>query len=165
MSDSILNFDNIQMEGARRKIDPIMRGLSDQLDDAYYNFWKNGQSQAFFLWDYVQGEDNKKKFEILGGIIHHLTFLAQHLFNTDEQTPYPESSYNTGNPTKVSKTKQAMASLISQYNSAGLTPTLTPPRINNIVDWIKSRPVVSELRSRRQTDTDRILDPLTDGGD
>lgn len=173
-----------QMDAARKKIDPVIRKLVDRLDDAYYGTpqgntrqqdgWKHGISHPFFIWDYVAGEDNKLKFDYLSGIIHHLTFLCQHLFNTDEATKYPEAKYNAPvdkegkrllrpdgiTPlTRVWETKQHIKQIVLAYNAASLTPPLNRVRVKKIIQWIKNRPIVSALRIRRPADTDSILDP------
>jgi hypothetical protein len=41
------NFDRIEHEYLRRKIDERFNRVHDKLEDAYYNFWKKGQSKRF----------------------------------------------------------------------------------------------------------------------
>jgi hypothetical protein len=189
MSTAPLNFDGVQMEGARRRCDPYLRALVDQLDDAYYgtpnpdgsrqaNGWRSGVSQPFFLWDYVAGQDNKLKFDLLSGILHHLTFLAQHLFNQDHRgqnatdpeaqyDKYPEPKYNeirSGPPgatviveSKVRQIKRWLRDMATQWNAANLTPVMNRARFNQIVTYIRNRPRVAELIARRPA-LDAILD-------
>lgn len=179
-----LNLNNPwQMDAARKKIDPVMRELVDQLDDAYYGTpkpdntrqkdgWKHGVQSPFFSWNYLPTDDNKLKFDLVSGIIHHLTFLAQHLFNTDEAQKYPEAKYNEpldengdrllrsdATPlTKVWAAKQTIKQLVIDYNAAGLTPPLTSGLITGLTNWIKAQAIVVEVSSRRKTDVDAVLD-------
>lgn len=166
------------MEGARRRVDQLIRNEIDALDTAYYGFWRNGQSQAYRIWD-VQSTPARSKlaFDILSGLLHHLTFLAQHLANCDHSgvnpaatyAAYPEAKYNVvmqtvtrGEPavfveTKVRETKRNMRALIDQWNAASLSPPFTRARWNNIVNFIRNRPVIAEILSRRP-----VLDPVFD---
>ena len=179
MAIAPLNFDGIQMEGARRRVDQLIRNEIDALDDAYYNFWRNGQAQAYRIWN-AQSTPARSKlaFDILSGLLHHLTFLAQHLANCDHSgvnpavayPAYPEAKYNSviapsavrGAPavvveTKVRATKRNMRALVDQWNTATLSPPFTRARWNGIVDFIRARPVIQEILTRRAA-LDSILD-------
>src|SRR3990167_2666498 len=110
MALSILNFDFVQLEGARRRVDVKWREISDQLDDAYYGTpqfvsgvftvrlsdgWKHGVSHPFFIWDVqVTPEKSKLAFDLLTGILGHLLFLVQHLFNCDHKLVNPAVVYD-----------------------------------------------------------------------
>ena len=189
MARAALNFDGIQMEGARRRVDPLIRNEVDALDDAYYGTpqaddtrladgWRSGVSKPYRIWD-VQSTlvRSKLAFDILSGLLHHLTFLIQHLSNCDHRgvnpaadyDAYPELKYNAvtlapvrGQPsvfveTKVRETKRNMRALIDQWNTANLSPPFTRTRWNNIVNFIRSRPVIAEMLSRRP-----VLAPVLD---
>ncbi|HEY4721125.1 MAG TPA: hypothetical protein VII92_04725, partial [Anaerolineae bacterium] len=172
---------SIQMVRARKRCDPYIRALVDQLDDAYYGTpqpdnsrlpdgWKHGVLHPFFLWD-VQSTPAQSKlaFDALSGVLHHLTFLLQHLFNqdhrgqnaTDPEADYdkePEGRYNAvrddlGNvvETKVRRAKRWMREMATQWNAATLQPPMNRARFNQIVNFIRNRPKVAELLARRAT--------------
>lgn len=170
------NLDRCQMAGARSRVDPVMRALVDQLDDAYYGTpnpdgktraadgWRHGVSHPFFIWDYVGGQDNKLKFDLLSGAIHHLTHLAQHAFNCDHSgvnpaatyAKYPEAKYNEIRDangllveTRVRAAKRWCRGMATQWNAANLTPVMNRTRWNQIVNYLKNRPAVQELLARR----------------
>ena len=173
-----LNLDNVQMAGARQQIDPVMRQLVDMLDDTYdgtptadgktrqANGWEHGVSHPFFIWDKEATLDKSKlKFDLLSGIIHHLTFLAQHMFNCAEAAKYPEVRYNevrddTGTliETRVRSVKRYIASSIVIYNDAALLPVMNKTRRDSIITWIKNRPVVDALIKTRAA-VATVLDP------
>lgn len=180
MAKSKLNTNEPwQMDGARKRIDHIIRELIDQLDDCYYGTpngtgrlqdgWRHGISKPFFIWDFVAGQDNKLKFDLLSGTIHHLHFLVQHLFNCDhvfggyEKTPEPEynwirDSNNQFVETKVQDSKRWIRNMATIWNNAGLTPAMNRTRRNQIINYIRNRPVIADVLSRR-ADLDPILDP------
>lgn len=170
------NLDRCQMAGARSRCDPTMRAIVDQLDDCYYgtpnpdgtrqaNGWKHGVSNPFFIWDFVAGQDNKLKFDLLSGIIHYFTHIVQHIFNCDHSgvnpaaayAKYPERKYNqiidiaSGLviETRVRQAKRWCRDMALVWNNAGLTPAMNRTRFNQIVNYIKNRPVVAELLARR----------------
>lgn len=167
------NFDGVQLAEARKRVDPTMIALVAQLDDCYYNGWRLGQSRPFFLWDYVAGQDNKLKFDLLSGTIHHITHLTQHLANCDHRAvnaaaaygKYEERRYNhiidpaTGTliETKVRAAKRWLRGMATTWNNAGLTPVMNRTRFNQIVNHVKSRPVIAEILARRPA-----LDPIYD---
>lgn len=185
MSKSKLNLDQPwQLDGARKRIDPVIRIVIDELDDCYYGTstatgrekdgWKHGVSHPFGDFDFVLGEDNKLKFDLLSGLMHHYTFLAQHAFNLDATAggyeQVPESNYNwvrnNSNQfveTKVQESKRWIRELVPKWNSAGLTPVMNRPRINKLFNTILQKPEIKELLSRRN-DLAGIFDPddLTD---
>lgn len=161
-----------------------MRAIVDQLDNCYYgtpnpdgtrqaNGWRNGVSNPFFLWDYVAGQDNKLKFDLLSGCLHHLTHLVQHVFNCDHigvnpaatYTKLEERRYNhvldpvTGAlvETRVRAAKRWMRGMATAWNNAGLTPVMNRTRFNQIINHIKTRPAVAELLARRPA-VDSVFD-------
>lgn len=177
------------MEGARRRVDQLVRNEVDALDDAYYGTpqadgtraadgWRNDVSKPYRIWD-VQTTPARSKlaFDTLSGLLHHLTFLLQHLANCDHSgvnpaatyAAYPEAKYNAvmqtvtrGEPavfveTKVRETKRNMRALIDEWNAASLSPPFTRTRWNNIVNFIRNRPVIAEMLSRRS-----VLAPVLD---
>ena len=185
MSKSILNTnDPWQLDGARKLIDPVIRLVVDELDDCYYGTpnatgrdqdgWKHGVSHPFLIWDFVPGEDNKLKFDLLSGLIHHYHFLAQHAFNLDaaaggyEQVPEPNYNWvrNSSNQfveTKVQQSKRWIREFVPKWNSSGLTPVMNRPRLNDLANTILQKPEVQSLLSRRN-DLAGVFDPedLTD---
>lgn len=178
------NLDCCQMSGARARCDPLMRALVDRLDDCYYgtpnpdgtrqaNGWRHGVSNPFFIWDYVAGQNNKLKFDLLSGCLHHFTQIVQHIFNCDHggvnpavtYAKYDERRYNhvrdsvTGVlvETRVRAAKRWMRGVATTWNNAGLTPVMNRTRFNQIVNYIKNRPAVAELLARRPT-IDAVFD-------
>lgn len=185
MARALLNLDGVQMAGSRKRCDPYLRALVDQLDDCYYGTptagnmrlpdgWKHGLSKPFFIWDHVAGQDNKLKFDLLSGTLHHLTFLCQHLFNQDHRgqnaepeaqyDKYPEEKYNQIRDeggvlieTRVRRTKRLLRDMALRWNAAGLTPPMTRARFNQIVNYVRNRPKVQDLLTRRPA-LDVVLD-------
>lgn len=167
------NFDGVLLAEARKRVDPTMLRLVEQIDDCYYNGWRIGQSRPFFLWDYVAGQDNKLKFDMLSGILHHFTHLVQHLANCDHNgvnaaaayPKYPERKYNqiidtatnTVIETKVRQAKRWCRDMAVTWNNAGLTPVMNRTRFSQIVNHIKTRTAIQEILTRRPT-----LDPIFD---
>jgi len=187
MALSGLNLEGVQMQGARKRCDPYARALVDQLDDAYYGTpqpdntrladgWRDNVSHVFFLWDkQATPAQSKLAFDLLAGTLHHLTFLMQHLFNqdhrlqnaTDPEADYdkePETIYNairdennTIVETKVKSVKRWLRGMATTWNAANLQPPMNRVRFNQVVNFIKNRPKVAELLTRRPA-LDAILD-------
>lgn len=174
MANSELNMDEKwQMDAARKKIDPFMRTIVDNIDDAYYKGWKLGISSPYLGFDYNAADDNKLKFDLVSGIIHHFTSLLQHLFNLDETTEqYPASKYNemfdaegtrlnradgTTPLTGVYLIKQTIRKLIIEFNAQGFAETITVGKINALLTKINTHPAVIDLRTRKNTEAAAIL--------
>ena len=91
------NFAGIRHEDFRRTFDPAFDTLHDSLSDAYYNFWRQGQSKPF------QGHDvqptlaeSKALFEKLHALVFHHYDVQFHTANTKRPPAQriPEEEYN-----------------------------------------------------------------------
>lgn len=73
----VRNFDRVQFETYRKKVDSKFNTLHDELSDCYYNFWKHGNSKPFNAgsktYDVQETpEESKVLFDKLHGLIFHL---------------------------------------------------------------------------------------------
>jgi len=77
MEHAVRNYDGIQFEKYRRKVDPKFIALHDELQDCYYDYWKKGLSRPFQEYD-VQAtpKESKVLFDKLHGLIAHLHTVA-----------------------------------------------------------------------------------------
>ncbi len=71
------NWDGIEFEELRRKVDPLFNQLHDELSDCYYNYWRYGKSKPFVVKGKVfdvqeTPEKSKELFDKLHGLIFHL---------------------------------------------------------------------------------------------
>ena len=64
------NFDNVQFASLRANVDPPFNALHDELEEAYYQFWKLGQSHPWLGFD-VQATpaESKALFDRLHGAL------------------------------------------------------------------------------------------------
>ena len=104
----IRNFDGIQFEQLRIKIDDRFNDLHDSLEEAYYGDrdavtnlftpgtgWRNGQSKPWHGFDVKPGLKNSQtQFDQLHGLIWTFYKLAFHEENQKETTPIPRSEYD-----------------------------------------------------------------------
>jgi hypothetical protein len=86
------NYDRIQFERYRRKIDPKFNALHDELENCYYEFWKQGRSKPFQGYD-VQPlrEASKELFDQLHGLIfqeHLLALNQEHLISVEKEPKF-----------------------------------------------------------------------------
>ena len=89
------NFNGVQFETLRRKIDPPFIGLVRELDIAYYGHWRQGVSYDFHGRDPIaEGLKPRALFDQLHGNIwnEHTKALIQ--ANIDAGFPYPEDKIN-----------------------------------------------------------------------
>lgn len=91
------NFDKIQFEKLRKKVDITFNAAHDKLSDCYYNYWKKGNSKPFRGYD-VQPtrEESKRLFDKLHGLIFQLRELKFHSENLKQPAKdrIPEEKYN-----------------------------------------------------------------------
>jgi len=89
------NFQNIQFEVLRTKIDPIINVLHDDLEIAYYQNWKLGNPYDFFGFDVLgTPAESKTQFDMLHGLIFHLYNLLFAVTNANESTPNSNAKWN-----------------------------------------------------------------------
>lgn len=71
------NYNRVEDEELRRKVDIKWTTLHDELSDCYYNFWKNGLSKQFQGYD-VQStvEESKALFDNLHGLVEDNRIIA-----------------------------------------------------------------------------------------
>ncbi len=91
------NYTGIQHEGFRRTFAPAFDVLHDALSDAYYNFWRQGQSRPFQGYD-VQPTlaESKALFGKLHALIFYhydVEFHAENLRRLPAER-IPEEEYN-----------------------------------------------------------------------
>lgn len=93
----IRNFDAVQFEDLRRRIDPKFNQAHDELSDCYYNYWKEGKSKPFHGYD-VQATlgESKELFDKLHGLIflYRDVLFHQENFRQPEVDRIPEEKYN-----------------------------------------------------------------------
>lgn len=117
------NYDNIQHEELRRKVDPRWTVLHDELSDCYYNFWKKGLNKPFQDYD-VQStlEESKVLFDKLHGLIESRREVAL----DDEYRKLPEErktdnmrayfdNFDDDNKNKVSRIRERVL-ILKQEN-------------------------------------------------
>lgn len=76
------NHENIQFARLRRRIDRVYYRLHDNLDEAYYQYWRHGNSKPFFQWDVrPNAVATKRQFELLQGFVWHLYIVVRYLVN------------------------------------------------------------------------------------
>lgn len=92
----IRNFDNIQFEMLRRKLDWAFNETHDELEIAYYKNWKLGISRPFHNYDKQNTvEASKGLFDKLHGALWTLYTVAFDVMNKLEPlgTKIPEDKY------------------------------------------------------------------------
>jgi hypothetical protein len=87
---AVRNYNGIQYQNLRVDVDPRFNELHDELSDAYYNYWKWGESKDFQGYD-VQPtiEESKEQFDALHGLIHDLHMLNMYARNESLANLYP----------------------------------------------------------------------------
>lgn len=109
------NLNKVQVERLRKVIDPSFNMLHDQLETAYYQFWKLGKSKPFYGYDKLTNlSESKLQFDQLHGYLWHLYSIALHRYNKQlaPEDQYPESKYNIfqrDNVGNIIKTKEQEA--------------------------------------------------------
>ena len=137
-SARVRNFTGVRHEALRRKLDVVINNLHDQLSDCYYNYWRQGQSKSFFIWDVLgTPQGNKRQFDLLQGLIFHLYNMLFHKVNKLDAN-YPESEYNTpinktaGFATRYDESRQWIIDTANQHD-------VNPIAIRDyIIDWVRS---------------------------
>lgn len=91
------NFDKIQFEALRKKIDGAFNLAHDELSVCYYNYWKLGESKPFRGYDVqMTPEESKILFDKLHGLIFLLRDVVFHQENLKQliKDRIPEEQYN-----------------------------------------------------------------------
>ncbi len=103
----IRNFDLVQHEDLRRKIDARFNTLHDSLEEAYYGErgpddrfvqdtgWRHGVSKPWQGFDKgATPKASKALFDELHGLLWRVYELAFHEENVKQATPYPRAKYD-----------------------------------------------------------------------
>lgn len=94
---SVRNYDGIQHESFRRTFDSRFEVLHDALSDAYYNFWRQGDSKPFQGHN-VQATpaESKALFDKLHGLIfwHYDVEFHRENLRRPPAKRIPEEEYN-----------------------------------------------------------------------
>lgn len=100
------NYKNIQFANIREKIDPIVNNIVDELDTAYYKFWKNGGAFDFYGVDKSETtQPSKVQFDQIHAAIYHMYDILFDEFNQLQTSKIDESKYNfIGNNPSIKKT-------------------------------------------------------------
>ena len=134
------NFNNIQHERLRKKIDIAINMLHDELTDCYYNYWKQEESKAFFAFDVLNtAKKSKKQFDLLHGLLFHIYTILFHKVNKLEPEQYADDEYDTvfdgeGLPigTKSAESKQWIIDTANQY---GVNPAAIK---THLINWVQT---------------------------
>lgn len=79
------NKSRIHMQNARDIIDPVFNKLHDELEVAYYHYWKKGLSKKFLTFDKeFSPSESKVKFDRLHSVLFQLHLLALHKTNQSQ---------------------------------------------------------------------------------
>lgn len=85
------NFEHIQFETIRKRIDGKYNSLHDELTECYYKFWKKGLSKPFQGYDVQKTpEESKELFDKLHGLLftmYSIEFVKEY---NDEKLLNPE---------------------------------------------------------------------------
>lgn len=88
------NMDGIQHEALRKKLDDLFYRLSDELDDAYYNHWRHGNSHDWLGLDLSDRGNPKAAFDVVHGAFWHIYNIVFHeVAQLDPDGPL-ETEYN-----------------------------------------------------------------------
>lgn len=121
------NYDGIFAEKLRRAIDTQFNQAADELSDAYYNFWRAGNSHPWRGYD-VQPTpaESKALFDKLHGLIWHLYTIAFHQANlnqpVDEQID--EARYNFVEEGGKTSLSDLAAQRVAELEAEGITLTI-----------------------------------------
>ncbi len=91
------NYVGIQHEDFRRTFDTTFEALHDALSDAYYNFWRQGQSKPFQGYDVQPTQaESKALFDKLHALIYYHYDIRFHKANMRRAPSkrIPEEEYN-----------------------------------------------------------------------
>lgn len=136
------NFDGVQFQALRVKLDTVVNNLHDNLSDCYYNHWKLGNSKAFFIWDKrPNAAATKLQFDLLQGLIFHIYQIVFHKLNKlDPEADYPEDKYNNiydaeGNliGTRAQESRDWITSTAATYSV-----NIAPIR-DHVINWIQTQ--------------------------
>lgn len=119
LSEADRDLDNVQYESYRKIIDVKFNALHDDLQDAYYTYWKKGASHPWQVHD-VQATpaESKELFDKLHGLIwqeHILAMKAKHDVAATKEKGFQENMVDKpldkeGNPQGVGRYDKAVAS-------------------------------------------------------
>jgi len=69
-------------------LDDKFRSVVDELEVAYYQFWKQGLAKPFEMFDMLPTpEQSKDQFDMIHGLIWNFYTIAFHLLNMDQPPP------------------------------------------------------------------------------
>ena len=111
------NYAGVQFSELRQSVEPVFNSYHDELETAYYQYWKNGISKDFHGFDKGEtAEESKTKFDKLHQLIMLKLEIAFHIANLDlpEEERIPLEAYDVaidqdGNPTGSNYTNNAIA--------------------------------------------------------
>jgi len=114
----VRNFERVQFASLRVKLDPIFNEVHDELSDAYYNFWRQGERKQFLNHNVQRTvEESKALFDLLhGGLWHLYTIGLKETNDLDVDGGFSEDRINpagraadpdTGEPKRPSKVEVA----------------------------------------------------------
>jgi len=124
-----------QIRNSADKLDEKFRQIASELDNAYYNFWKNNQSQPFYGFD-VRANANatRKQFELLHGAVWHFHLIMFHKLNIELGSPIDQNQYRLiGTKDRVQDSRNWIKDKSAQY-SVDITPIKT--RLENLFSRI-----------------------------
>ena len=93
MPDSdVRNFNSIQFETLRKKVDSIINDLHDELEETYYQFWKKGTArkwpssvpQQYRLDILPTSERTKTQFDLAHAALFHLHTILMYKINNED---------------------------------------------------------------------------------
>lgn len=117
------NFDGIQYESIRRKVDIRFNVAHDLLTEIYYKEWKIGNlNRAFQGHKPATIAEAKSLFDKLHGLIFHLHELALDERNDLDGNPYPElkESMDRIRETETKTRREKIQDKIAERKAEGL---------------------------------------------
>lgn len=91
------NFVNINMANIRQTVDHCVNAAHDELEDAYYKFWKQGLSYNYYGYDKKPTvAESKEQFDLLHGMLFRVHSVLLHNYNMSlpAQQQVPTAAYN-----------------------------------------------------------------------
>ena len=81
------NWDKIQYEGLRKRVDLVFCELHDIIEEAYYKHWKLGESKVVFGLDVrPTPEESKLQFDIVHANLWNMHEIALEMYNNEQAT-------------------------------------------------------------------------------
>jgi hypothetical protein len=101
------NYDGIQDEELRRKVDPAYTDAHDTLSAAYYDCWRHGKACRWREWDVIEGDPKATKalFDKLHGLVEHERLVAL----GDEDTKAERQTLSADTLALVSESRAKLA--------------------------------------------------------